>query len=75
MTRGVPKRDDGSPYSFGRARAVGGLALIGLIAVLAVIDAMSDTYSVDTIQMGLLLGTGMLLLGIEAGRRLLGGGG
>lgn len=69
-----PESNDGR-YSFGRARAAGGLALIGLIAVLAVIDAISDTYSVDTIQMGLLLGTGMLLLGIEAGRRLLGGGG
>jgi hypothetical protein len=67
--------DHDRPYNFGRARSVGGLAIIVLVGVLAVIDAASESYSIDTIQLGLLLGTGLLLLGIEAGRKLLGGGG
>jgi hypothetical protein len=48
--------------------------LIGLVIALALIDALSFDYSVDSIQLGLLLGTGLVLLGVEAGRKLLGGG-
>lgn len=70
MTGGT---DDGRPY-YGRARIAGGLMLIGLVIVLALIDAVSADYSVDSIQLGLLLGTGLVLLGVEAGRKLLGGG-
>jgi hypothetical protein len=51
----------------------GGLLLIGLVVALALIDAISVEYSVDSIQLGLLLGTGLVLLGVEAGRKLLGG--
>lgn len=69
MTGGT---SDERPY-YGRARIAGGLMLIGLVIVLALIDAVSDTYSVDSIQLGLLLGTGLVLLGVEAGRKLLGG--
>lgn len=47
--------------------------LIGLVIVLAIIDAASRDYAVDSIQLGLLLGTGLVLLGVEAGRKLLGG--
>jgi hypothetical protein len=65
-------RDD-VPY-YGRARIAAGLMLIGLVIVLALIDALSFDYSVDSIQLGLLLGTGLVLLGVEAGRKLLGGG-
>jgi hypothetical protein len=61
------------PYNFGRARVTGGLLLIGLVVALALIDAVSLDYSVDSIQLGLLLGTGLVLLGVEAGRKLLGG--
>ena len=60
------------PYNYGRARVAGGLALIFLVVVLTLIDALNPTYSVDSIQLGLLLGTGLVLLGVEAGRRLLG---
>lgn len=65
---------DGSPY-YGRARIVGGLILFGLIVVLSVLDALRADYAFDSIQLGLLLGTGLVLLGVEAGNRLLGGRG
>lgn len=70
MTAGGP--EDARPY-YGRARIAGGLALIGLVIVLTLLDALSRDYAVDSIQLGLLLGTGLVLLGVEAGRRLLGG--
>lgn len=57
---------------FSRARAIGGLALLGLVAVLFLIDAASPAFTFDSIQLGLLLGTALLLLGVEAGRKLLG---
>lgn len=65
--------DGGTPY-YGRARIIGGLILIGLAAVLMIADAISDKYNVPDIQLGLILGTGMVLLGVEAGRYLIGGG-
>lgn len=67
MTGGA---DHGPPY-FGRARTAAGLILVGLIAVLALLDALSRDFEVDSIQLGLLLGTALLFLGVEAGRRLL----
>lgn len=66
-------RDGG--YDFGRARVAAGLVLIGLVAILSVLDAVSDRYQLDSIQLGLMLGTGLLFLGVEAGKRLIGGGG
>lgn len=48
--------------------------LIGLVVALTLVDALRADYSVDSIQLGLLLGTGLVLLGVEAGRKLLGGG-
>jgi hypothetical protein len=57
---------------FSKPRAIGGLALLGLVAVLFLIDAASPDFSIDSIQLGLLLGTALLLLGVEAGRKLLG---
>ena len=57
---------------FNQARVVGGLLLLVLVSVLAIIDALSDTFAVDSIQFGLLLGSALLLLGVEAGRKLLG---
>lgn len=65
--------DDARPY-YGQARIVGGLLLIGAAIILMLIDAASVEYAVDSIQLGLLLGTGLVLLGVEAGRKLLGGG-
>jgi len=64
---------DGSPY-YGKPRTIGGLVLIGLVVVLTILDARDPTYSFDSIQLGIILGTGLVLLGVEAGRKLLGGG-
>lgn len=49
------------------------MLLIVLVIVLSMVDAFSVDYGVDSIQLGLLLGTGLVLLGVEAGRKLLGG--
>lgn len=59
-------------YDFGRARVVGGLLVIGLVAVLAVIDAADPDYQLDSFQLGLLLTAGLVMLGVEAGKRYLG---
>jgi len=56
--------DDDRPY-YGRARIAGGLILIGISSILTVLDAIRTDYSVDSIQLGLLLGTGGVLLGVE----------
>ncbi len=65
--------EDARPY-FGRARTAAGLALIGLVIALGFLDAISPEFQFDSIQLGLLLGTALLFLGVEAGRKLLGGG-
>lgn len=65
----------GSGSSYRQARINGGLALIGLAIALMLIDAWSPTFAVDSIQLGLILGTALALLGVEAGRKLLNGGG
>lgn len=62
------KRDD--PF-YGRARIYAGLGLIALVCVLYIADVASATFSLDSIQLGLLLGTALLFLGVEAGRKLL----
>lgn len=64
--------DNGQYY--GRARIAGGVILLLLVVVLSIIDAASDKFQLDSIQLGLILGTALLLLGVEAGRKLLGGG-
>lgn len=64
--------DGDRPY-YGRARITGGLLLIGLVFLLAILDAVRIDYNVDSIQLGLMLGSGLVLLGVEAGRKLLGG--
>jgi hypothetical protein len=66
--------DGGAPY-YGRARIAGGLALIFAAITLLVVDALSRDYSVDSIVLGLVLGTGIVLLGVEAGRKLIPPGG
>ena len=63
--------DGDRPY-FGRARTAAGLALIGLVIGLGLLDAISPQFAFDSIQLGLLLGTALLFLGVEAGRKLLG---
>lgn len=61
--------DDSGPFL--RARTVAGLLIYGLVAALALLDVASPTYSLDSIQLGLMLGTGGVLLGVEPLRRLL----
>lgn len=65
--------DDSPPFH--KPRVIGGLLILALVVLLYVMDFASPEFSVDAIQLGLLLGSALLLLGIEAGRRLLGGGG
>ena len=67
------EQSSGSGYR--QARIRGGLALIGLAIVLMLIDAATPDFTVDSIQLGLVLGTALALLGVEAGRKLLNGGG
>ena len=60
-------------YSYGRARAIVGSLCIAVGLLLSLIDAASTEYAVDSIVLGLIFGTGIVLLGVEAGRKLLGG--
>jgi hypothetical protein len=57
---------------FVRARIIGGLALLALVIVLGIWDAASADFTIDTVQYGLLLGTSLAMLGLDAGRKLLG---
>jgi len=57
--------------AFTRARQAGGLMLFGLAIGVMLLDAMRPDYSVDTIQLGLVLGTGAVSLGVDAAKRLL----
>lgn len=63
------ERDGEQPYT--RARTIAGIGLLGLVFVLYIADVLSPQFSVDSIQLGLLLGTSLLFLGVEAGKRLL----
>lgn len=56
---------------FLRARVAAGLLIYGLIAVLAVVDVITVDYTLDSIQLALMLGTGGVLLGVEPLARLL----
>ena len=57
--------------TFLRARTVAGLLIYLLVAVLALIDTVNPDYQLDSIQLGLMLGTGGVLLGVEPLRKLL----
>lgn len=63
--------DNNDRVHFIRPRIVAGLAMYGLVGILALIDAASPTYALDTVSLGLMLGTGSVLLGVEPLRRLL----
>ncbi len=58
----------GISQPFARARAIGGLFLFLLVGILAVIDALSDSYSFELGPMGLMLGTGTILLGVNVAK-------
>ncbi len=63
--------DANDGFRFIRPRMLAGLLLYSLVAVLAIYDAISPEYSLDNIALGLMLGTGGVLLGVEPLRRLL----
>ena len=65
--------DDPRPDNthFIRPRTLAGLLLYSLVAVLALLDAALPSYSLDNVALGLMLGTGGVLLGVEPLRRLL----
>lgn len=71
MGDGTDTEGDGEAPHFVRPRIVVGVLLFGLVAVLALIDAISPDYQLDSIQLGLMLGTGGVILGVEPLRRLL----
>jgi hypothetical protein len=56
---------DGRPY-YGRARIAGALLLYAVAGIVVLIDAFRADYAADSIQLGLLLGTASVLLGVEA---------
>lgn len=58
------------PPPFNRERAIGGSFLIGLVGVLEVIDAFRPDYQLDPFPLFLMLGTGAVLLGVDAVRRI-----
>lgn len=71
MTAGGSNGNGSTPY-YGRARIAGGLALIFGAIFLSIIGAITHTPA-DSVQIGLMLGTGTVLLGVETGKKLLGG--
>lgn len=64
--------DGPRPWAAIARQALAALCLGGAV-FLMILDAIRADYSADTIQLGLLLGTGLVLLGVEAGRKLIGG--
>lgn len=63
------ERDGNEPYT--RPRTIAGVGLLVLVGVLYIADVLSPSFSIDSIQLGMLLGTSLLFLGVEAGKRLL----
>lgn len=58
-------------YSYGRARVAGGLLCIVVGVALPLIDSIRGIHTADSLMVGLILGTGVVLLGVEAGRKWL----
>lgn len=67
----MTREPDDQPY-YGRARTYSAYVLYGIAGFLMVLDAFRTDYAVDSIQLGLLLGTATVLLGVEAIRKALG---
>lgn len=57
------------PPSDGRiyagVRRFGGGVLVGVVAVLAVIDAISPAFAIDPIVLGIITGTAAAMLGVK----------
>lgn len=62
---------NGTP-PFARPRVIGALLLLGTACILAILDALPIDYELDNVTFFLMLGTGSVLLGVEAIRRITG---
>jgi hypothetical protein len=67
----VSEGPESSALGLSSARLVAGLSLIAAVIVLMFVDAYSVEFKMDPIELGLMLGSGMLLLGVEAAKALL----
>lgn len=65
---GGPNRED---QAYGRLRRLSAGVVLALVVGLSVFDAASIEYEVSAVIVGLLLGSLLVLLGVEAGDRLL----
>lgn len=65
--------DDRDKPFYGRARIIAGLGCFALAGVLMVIDAFTE-FDLDIGRLGLILGTGALVLGVEGLRKYIGTG-
>lgn len=61
--------DSGKPF-YGQARIIAGLGCFALSAVLMLIDAFSE-FDLDIGRLGLICGTGTVLLGVEGLRKVI----
>lgn len=68
------RRDDNGDAPYRLARNIAGVGSLILAAAMVIFDYASPEYSLDVIPFALALGTGCVMLGVEAGRQLLGGG-
>jgi hypothetical protein len=61
--------DDGAKFI--KPRTIAGLLMFALVCVLALLDAASPDYTLDSVQLFAMLGTGGVLLGVEPLKALL----
>lgn len=57
--------------AYGRLRRIAAGVLTALVSILVLADVASAEYRADPVVLGLLLGALLVLLGVEAGTRLL----
>lgn len=68
----APSNGNGSP-PFTRERRIVGVLMLATVSLLAILDAVpAINYTPDNVLMLLLAGTGSVLLGVEAFRKLVG---
>lgn len=71
----APRRDDDDDEQLDRLRALAVKVFLALSVVVVLVDALPDPAgSVSPVVMGLVFGTLLALLGLEAANRLMGGG-
>lgn len=63
--------NNGEQAAYGRFRRSAAAVILGFIGMLVVADVLNREYRLDPITLGLLVGTLLVLLGVEVGQRLL----